>query len=87
MSQQELLIAGTQLMILGMGTVFIFLAMLIGSLKLMSFLVGRLPNDQINKTTESLSTAEITTVADTELVAVITAAITKYRILKKLNKS
>ncbi|MDJ0880232.1 MAG: OadG family transporter subunit [Gammaproteobacteria bacterium] len=83
---QPLIIASAQLMLIGMGTVFIILTMLIFLIGLVSKL---LPAEEYQPVTTRtpVSTAASTTAAteqDAELVAVISAAIKLY---KKRHKS
>ena len=70
-----LLLEGVRLMLLGMGSVFIFLMMLVFSMKLMSLLAQLLaPAEPLPETPQSQLPA-----ADANLVAVISAAIAVYR--------
>jgi oxaloacetate decarboxylase gamma subunit len=64
----DLMAQGLELMLAGMGTVFVFLTVLVGATLLMSRLVVLLQKPAIS----SLD-------ADAEEVAVITAAITEHR--------
>ena len=70
-----LLLDGVRLMLLGMGSVFIFLMMLVFSMKLMSLLAQRLaPAEPQPDTPQSQLPS-----ADANLVAVISAAVAVYR--------
>lgn len=63
----SLLEQGVMLMLVGMGTVFVFLTVLVASMSLMAFVVGR------------LLPATVDGVASDEEIAVITAAVDRYR--------
>ncbi len=76
----ELFNQGVQLMIYGMGTVFVFLAVLVLVTTSMSYIVNRFFPDQISSvepTTQSVQPAAGTD--DSTLLAVITAAVHQYR--------
>ena len=64
----DLMAQGLELMLAGMGTVFVFLTALVGATLLMSRLVGLLHKPAVS----SLD-------ADAEEIAVITAAIAEHR--------
>lgn len=69
---------GIELMLFGMGTVFVFLALLVVATICMSAVVERLPEaepPQVSKETAASPSA----MSDQTLVAVITASIHKYR--------
>ena len=72
-----LLAEGLHLMLIGMGIVFSFLILLVGALKVMSWLAKRFA------TTEQVPSAPafspVTAVAEEDTVAVISAAIARYR--------
>lgn len=75
---QQLLGEGVQLMLIGMGSVFIFLSVLVLTLKLVSALVKRIEPNQPTITIPVRTNP--TPVSDQqEIVAVITAAISQYR--------
>lgn len=65
--QSTLLDQGLTLMLVGMGTVFVFLTILVAGMSLMALLVHR------------LTPAPVDAVASDEEVAAITAAITQHR--------
>ena len=72
----DLMMTGVELMLLGMGIVFSFLILLVFVLKVMSSLAGRF------LTAEPLapvSAAAQPAPADTTLIAVISAAVARYR--------
>lgn len=63
----SLLEQGVVLMLVGMGTVFVFLTLLVAGMSLMALIIGR------------LLTAPVDVVASDEEIAVITAAIARHR--------
>ena len=65
--QPSLLEQGLTLMLVGMGTVFVFLTLLVSGMSLMAILVRR------------LSPAPMDAAASDEEIAVITAAIARHR--------
>ncbi len=69
--QDDLLYEGLTLMLVGMGTVFVFLTLLVIAMTLMSSILVRLHVIE--------APAETTAGASAEEVAAITAAITKHR--------
>ena len=72
----ELMLEGLKLMLLGMGSVFIFLLMLVISMKLMSRLAQFLqPSEVVPAAIQS----HLSTPSDPNLVAVIAAAVAAYR--------
>lgn len=72
----EMLSAGIELMITGMGIVFAFLAMLIVAVNLMSSVIQRyFPVQQVAKPVSP----DFTTTTDSSIIAAITAAVTQYR--------
>jgi len=73
MAVSDLLLQGVNLMALGMGIVFTFLAILVVALNGMSRLAASLSGPEEPKT------AADTGVEDAELIAVISAAINRYR--------
>lgn len=71
----DLLIQGVELMLLGMGIVFSFLTALVFTLRGMSQLAARLDDTPPGTATpEPISVAD-----DRQLVAVISAAVARYR--------
>ena len=62
---------GVELMIMGMGTVFAFLILLIFSMNMMSKIVTMLENDRIETDNKKIP--------DNTLIAVISAAIHQHR--------
>ena len=72
----ELLIAGIELMITGMGIVFAFLAMLIVAVNVMSSVIQRyFPVQQVVRSVSP----DFTATKDPGVIAAITAAVTQYR--------
>lgn len=84
MAIADSLLMGVELMFLGMGTVFTFLVMLVFVLKGMSALAERL-DDESHAVTSAVqqppnhSPSASPAQADSTLVAVISAAVSKYR--------
>ncbi|MGO2243589.1 MAG: oxaloacetate decarboxylase subunit gamma [Halomonas sp.] len=80
MQDQELLQDGLALMALGMGVVFVFLAILVVSVTLMSKLIGRFQPVPVAADTgrKSRSSSESSS-PDDEVVAIISAAVHRYR--------
>ncbi|WP_026244756.1 OadG family protein [Dasania marina] len=78
--QQTLMQQGTELMLYGMGTVFVFLTLLVVLTTIMSALIQRFV--KIEPPVVATATGRPTTTAtqaDSQLVAVITAAIKQHR--------
>lgn len=75
----ELMATGLQLMLLGMGIVFGFLVLLVVMLKLMSRLAARFP-DAPAPTPAPVSAAPEPGATDATLIAVVSAAVTRYRV-------
>ncbi|MEA3276949.1 MAG: OadG family protein [Pseudomonadota bacterium] len=76
MAVTGLLMEGLRLMAIGMGIVFAFLLLLVGVLRVMSLAVMRFAPGEPAPASGPVSEAPVT---DGELVAVITAAIARYR--------
>ena len=81
MTDGALLFESFMLMLIGMGIVFGFLLLLVGILRLMSTLVLRLaPAEELQPTpTPSPAAAPLPADGSEDLIAVISAAITRYR--------
>lgn len=80
MQDQELLQEGLVLMALGMGVVFVFLTILVISVKLMSKLIGRLqPVPVAADASKKSSQSSATSGQSDEVRAVISAAVQRYR--------
>ncbi|MEJ1296069.1 MAG: OadG family protein [Candidatus Sedimenticola sp. (ex Thyasira tokunagai)] len=75
----DLLMQGVNLMLLGMGSVFIFLSVLVLAMYGMSSLARAISKEDIH--TGAPSAAVVTKASDDEgeLIAVITAAISRFR--------
>ncbi|MGR9115581.1 MAG: OadG family protein [Gammaproteobacteria bacterium] len=74
----ELLMNGVELMLVGMGIVFLFLAMLIVAVNVMSALVQRFLPAPAPASTPVAMTAK-TGVTDQSIVAAISSAVHQYR--------
>ena len=74
----ELMVEGLRLMVIGMGIVFVFLIVLVALLRLMSLVAGRLAPAAPVALPEPVP-ASAPGAPDQTLVAVITAAIHRYR--------
>ena len=72
------LMVGLELMILGMGMVFVFLTVLIMALRVMSAIAARFP-DPAPESSAPAAGGAITLTSNVKLVAVIGAAIARYR--------
>jgi oxaloacetate decarboxylase gamma subunit len=78
---ESLVSEGLSLMVFGMGFVFVFLTLLVGMTKLMSKLVMKYEPAPVAAPTrvKRKTTAPVAQSNNDELVAVITAAVHKYR--------
>lgn len=72
----DLMMTGLQLMLLGMGIVFGFLIVLVIALKVMSWFAGRFP---ATEAPAPVAAATQTLAPDTTVIAVISAAVARYR--------
>ncbi len=79
MTPSELLLEGVELMLFGLGSVFVFLVLLIVCIRLMSFLIGRFDSGSTPPATLTPSTATATADMDADLFAAIQAAIHQHR--------
>jgi len=79
MAVADLLMEGVILMVLGMGSVFIFLVSLVLAMYGMSRLAHRLSPDELIIETPSFPAGAPPVETDHELIAVISAAISRYR--------
>ncbi|MCX4025250.1 OadG family protein [Endozoicomonas sp. SM1973] len=76
----ELLNEGLNLMLFGMGFVFLFLTLLVFATGLMSRLITKYSNEEIPSVSQPAASATVVaTQQDEQLVAVISAAIKQYR--------
>ncbi|MDY6830184.1 MAG: OadG family transporter subunit [Pseudomonadota bacterium] len=76
---ESLASSGLTLMLLGMGTVFVFLTALVFATRLMSLAVGRIaPEAAPGPSADPDSTAH-SKILDSEILAAITAAIHRHR--------
>ena len=75
--QQDIMQQGVDLMLFGMGTVFVFLTVLVGAMIVMSIIVQRFfPDAPEPQAVVSTAPAGVT---DPKLLAIIKAAIDKHR--------
>jgi oxaloacetate decarboxylase gamma subunit len=72
------LMVGLELMTLGMGMVFVFLTFLIMALRVMSAIAARFP-DPVPENSAPAASGVVTPTSNAKLVAVIGAAIARYR--------
>ncbi|MEJ6654838.1 MAG: OadG family protein [Pseudomonas sp.] len=80
MTSSELLMEGVELMMLGVGTVFFFLVMLVGLINLMSFVINRFfPEAASVATAPKRMAAVAAQPVDSELLAAIGAAVSQHR--------
>jgi oxaloacetate decarboxylase gamma subunit len=79
MSETSLITDSLILMAIGMGTVFSFLLLLVLLLKVMSWLAERLAPIALESVPSSMLTRGGAADADAELIAVIGAAVARYR--------
>jgi oxaloacetate decarboxylase gamma subunit len=77
----ELLVEGVNLMLLGLASVFIFLSVLVVAMNGMSRLAAALSKDESKDPSSTFTTPRVS--EDSELVAVISAAISRYRSSRK----
>ncbi|HIX61017.1 MAG TPA: OadG family protein [Candidatus Halomonas stercoripullorum] len=75
MRDTQLLLDGLVLTGVGIGFVFVFLTLLVASMTLMSLLLRRLASDPLPLVTPKPASP----LSDTELVAVISTAVHRYR--------
>ena len=78
MPLNELMLDGVNLMLLGMGTVFVFLGVLVAAMYAMSALAARLSVEPRVTPPQTVAPAPPKS-GDEEVVAVISAAISRYR--------
>lgn len=75
----DMLMSGLELMVLGMGMVFVFLAMLIVVMQGMSILAVRLHQERPDVPRHSPIQVTAGGAADPRLIAAISAAVSRYR--------
>ncbi|BAN69115.1 OadG family protein [endosymbiont of unidentified scaly snail isolate Monju] len=78
MALSEMLMSGLELMVLGMGMVFMFLAVLIVVMRGMSVLAARLEGEVEPPEAKPLAVSA-GAASDLRLIAAISAAVTRYR--------
>ncbi len=83
MEPAPILEQGIALMLFGMGTVFVFLTLLVASATLMSFLVRRLAPAGVAPPVLPGAAPVVPPARDADLTAVITAAIHQHRSRQK----
>ncbi|MCQ2029631.1 OadG family protein [Stutzerimonas zhaodongensis] len=76
MTPSELLLEGVELMLFGIGSVFVFLVLLIVCIRLMSAVIGRFHSAPI---AQPASNGPAATEADADLLAAIQTAIHQHR--------
>ena len=80
MTSSELVMEGVELMFMGMGTVFVFLVMLVGLINLMSFIINRFfPDAAPVAAAPKRVAAAIAPPVDPEMLAAIEAAVSQHR--------
>ncbi len=79
MPLSEMLMSGLELMLLGMGIVFVFLTILIFTLRGMCKLADWLDDSEVGHTTPAEITVTDGGAADASVIAAISAAISRYR--------
>lgn len=81
MTSTQLLMEGVELMVIGLGAVFVFLVMLVGCISLMSQLVNRfapaVPDTAVTPPRRPVATS--TAVIDPHTLAAISAAVRLHR--------
>ena len=80
---QSLLEQGLELMIYGMGTVFVFLAVLVLVTTAMSMIVQRFFPEPLAPVTPSTPVVAVSNNNNEQLIAIISAAVHKYRSRQK----
>src|SRR5690606_29236007 len=82
MTSSDLVMEGVELMLIGLGTVFVFLMMLVGLINLMSFVINRFFPDAapvVAKPKRMAAASSGSHPVDAELLAVIGAAVSQHR--------
>lgn len=77
--EQTLISQGVNLMLFGMGTVFVFLTALVGITSLMSYAVNSWFPEDLDPVTDELSSLGVQTIVDPKIVKAIQAALDKHR--------
>ncbi len=81
MALSEMLMSGLELMVLGMGMVFMFLVVLIVVMRGMSVLAARLEGGNESPDAEPLAVSA-GAASDLRLIAAVSAAVTRYRSMR-----
>ncbi len=76
MTPSELLLEGVELMLFGIGSVFAFLVLLIGCIRLMSLIISRFDTAPLAAPAQA---APVAVDADADVLAAIQAAIHQHR--------
>ncbi|MCG8426462.1 MAG: OadG family protein [Chromatiales bacterium] len=79
----DLLMEGVNLMLIGMGMVFVFLAILVVAMNGMSRLAKALIGDEVQQPSTPTAAVPQAGAGDEEVTAVIAAAISRFRSAKK----
>jgi oxaloacetate decarboxylase gamma subunit len=79
MTPSELLLEGVELMLFGVGSVFAFLVLLIGCIRLMSFVIGRFDIAPIAPPAAAVPAVSTAAEVDADVIAAIQAAIHQHR--------
>lgn len=78
---KELLTSGVELMLVGMGIVYLFLALLVGMVNTLAWLIQRYFTEPMaGKTTRGQAPREAAAPEESDLVATIAAAIHAFRV-------
>lgn len=80
MTSSDLVMEGVELMFMGLGTVFVFLIMLVGLINLMSFIINRFfPDAAPTVAAPKRAVVANAQPVDSETLAVIGAAVSQHR--------
>lgn len=79
MTSRQVLLEGLELMQIGMGLVFVFLALLIGCIRLMSVLLQRATVHEAVGITATRSQTSASQMPDADTLAAIQAAVQQHR--------
>lgn len=79
MTPSELLLEGLELMLFGIGSVFAFLVLLIGCIRLMSFVIGRFDTTPTSSPAAPAPSVPATGDVGDDVIAAIQVAIHQHR--------